>query len=182
MGSKMKKLAVIILVLFVATVAAIRLRAGDSNYIISNNLFDGVNLATAAWGVYGTSPINLNISNNLLTRIATQPIGFTAAPTNADIHGNTGSESVATTSVEIQPYESTALAPGAGGLTATLPDGYYIGTKKQVRMTSATPMTLTVTHDANGAGGASSYVFDDVNASVEFVWNGWQWKSTVLVQ
>jgi hypothetical protein len=47
-------------------------------------------------------------------------------------------------------------------------------------MTLATyPMTLTVTHDANGAGDASSYTFDDVNDYMEFVWNGHRWKAVV---
>ncbi len=161
--------------------AAIRLRAGDANYVIANNTFDGLGTTDDSWGVYAQDACNLNITNNIFWNTNRAPIMFagTAVP-NSKVSGNLGAEQTATATGEIQPYESVALAPLSWSQTATLPDGNSPGNEVQIRMTSATfPMTLSVTHDANNGGGISTYNFATTSSYMKFVWTGTAWKYIV---
>jgi hypothetical protein len=161
--------------------AAIQLRAGDANYIVANCIFDGLGLPNSVWGVYATDACNLNITNNIFYNTNKAPISFmgTATP-NSKVSGNLGAEQTATATGEIQPYESVALAPVSESQVAALPDGNSPGNEVHIRMTlAAYPMTLSVAHDANAAGGTSTYNFTTASSYMSFVWTGSMWKYIV---
>ena len=160
---------------------AIQLRAGDANYVIANNTFDGLGYSDCSWGVYATDANSLNITGNIFVNTNRAPILFGgAAVANSKVSGNVGAEQTATATGEIQPYESVALAPLSWSQTATLPDGNSPSNEVQIRMTSAAfPMTVSVTHDANNGGGISTYNFATTSSYMKFVWTGTVWKYIV---
>lgn len=89
--------------------------------------------------------------------------------------GGTGYEVVDTTatSLAVDVFESRLTISGT--MTATLPDGTYVGQRKLVRAITAasTPkLTLTVTTPETEAGSvcSSTFIFDTVGQAVEFEW------------
>jgi hypothetical protein len=154
---------------------AIRLRANDANWIITDNFFNGNSVGNYA--IYSTADHDrITITNNPIQGTTT-PISMSGTLTNSIIKDNPGADTTLTATGNAQRFEITHLAPSSTGQTATLPDGYLVGGVKVIDMTVATyPMVLTVTHDANAAGGASNYTFDDANDFAEFRWNGHLWK------
>ncbi|MGA2172541.1 MAG: right-handed parallel beta-helix repeat-containing protein [Sedimentisphaerales bacterium] len=163
----------------VSTVPAVRVRTGSNNVHITDNIFLGG--SSSEYGIYDTgTDSNLVITNNTFSGCTIEPIAFSGSIPNAVIKDNIGAASTISLTGNAQTFETTHLSGSQESQTVTLPDGYRVGCEKTFDMTLATyPMTLTVTHDANGAGDASSYTFDDVNDYMEFVWNGHRWKAVV---
>lgn len=126
------------------------------------NLDPNVMLPTAQAGV-AQSPADRTAS--LYTKMIARANGA----------GGAGYEIVDTTatSLAVDVYESRLTIDGT--MTATLPNGTYVGQRKLVRAITATTspaLTLTVTTPETETGSAcsSTFVFSAVGQAVEFEW------------
>jgi hypothetical protein len=169
--------------------SCIAVATGAYNWTVTGNQFNGRRIDTGViTGDYGIKGIgveaNFIIADNTFRNIVLTPVVFEAGqPVNSVIRDNVGIDTSIALTGDAQTFDITHLVGSSANQTITLPDGYAVGCRKMFNMTdAANPMTLVVTHDANASGGASSYVFDNVNAFAEFVWTGHQWKSIVVVQ
>ena len=76
--------------------------------------------------------------------------------------------------VTLQTFGTSYLDSTAGAVTATLPDGQFMGQKKIVRMSNATnPSTVSVSH--HETSDPEVFTFAETTDILILEWNGLEW-------
>ena len=174
----------------------IHLRRDSDGTTISGNVFnlsDDAIALTGVTGIYlenllGNTIDNSSITGNSFTnRHATSiPIKIdantgTTVPTSCVIANNAGAdETVTAASPTLTRFQTSLISTASNDVTATLPDGLFIGQIKTIVLTDSTfskdgGTTVSVTH--HEFGDPYVYTLKSVDEKLVLAWTGTEWAT-----